>query len=89
MSAWYVMSALGFYPVCPGLPEYQIGRPIVDEARIAVQGGVFTIKVKNNSRANKYVASVKLDGKPLGGLTLQHSMLRAGGTLEIEMTDKI
>ncbi|KGN85541.1 GH92 family glycosyl hydrolase [Porphyromonas sp. COT-290 OH860] len=89
MSAWYVMSALGFYPVCPGLPEYQIGRPIVDEARIAVQGGVFTIKVKNNSRANKYVASVKLDGKPLGGLTLQHSTLRAGGTLEIEMTDKI
>lgn len=85
MSAWYIMSALGFYPVCPGLPEYQIGRPIVDEAKIKVHGGVFTIKVKNNSRVNKYVQAAHLNGKPIEGLTLRHSDLKAGNVLEIDM----
>lgn len=88
MSAWYIMSAIGFYPVCPGLPEYQIGRPIVDEAKIKVKGGVFTVKVKNNSRVNKYVQSVQLNGKQLEGLTLQHADIKAGNTLEIYMGAK-
>ncbi len=88
MSAWYVMSALGFYPVCPGKPEYAIGRPIVDRAEIAVRGGKFTIVVKNNSRHNKYVASATINGKPVERLTIQHSDLKPGGILEITMTDK-
>lgn len=85
MSAWYVMSALGFYPVCPGSDEYHLGRPLVDEARIKVKGGTFTIKVSNNSPQNKRIKSVRLNGKDLQGLTFRHSALKAGGTLEIEM----
>ncbi len=85
MSAWYVMSAMGFYPVCPGSDEYHIGRPIVDTARIKVKGGEFTIKVKNNSRQNKRVKSVRLNGKELKSLTFRHQDIKAGAELVIEM----
>lgn len=88
MSAWYIMSAIGFYPVCPGMPEYHIGRPIVDKAKIKVRGGVFTIKVKNNSRSNKYVQSVWLNGKEIQGLILRHADIKAGNVLEIRMGSK-
>ena len=50
MSAWYVLSALGFYQVCPGKAEYTIGRPLVDMAKIQLPKGIFTIEVRNNSR---------------------------------------
>ena len=59
MSAWYVLSALGFYQVCPGIPVYAIGRPMVDKATIPVAGGNFQIIVKNNSPENKYVKEAK------------------------------
>lgn len=85
MSAWYVMSAMGFYPICPGSDEYHIGRPLVDKASINVEGGVFTIKVKNNSPQNKRVKSVRLNGKGLKGLTFRHKEIKAGAILEIEM----
>ncbi len=88
MSAWYIMSALGFYPVCTGMPEYIIGRPLVDRAEIQVRGGIFTIRVLNNSRANKYVASATINGQPAKGLKILHSDLRPGGVLEIIMTDQ-
>lgn len=88
MSAWYVMSALGFYPICPGTDEYAIGRPLVNEAKIKVKGGVFTIKVHNNSRANKYVSSVMINGKSVQGLRIRHSDLRPGGLLEFTMSSQ-
>lgn len=87
MSAWYVMSALGFYQVCPGIPIYTIGRPIVDEAVIPVKGGIFRIIVKNNSPENKYIKSVKLNGNLLDSLFFSHNELAKGGVLEIEMSE--
>lgn len=86
MSAWYVLSALGFYQVCPGIPMYAIGRPMVDKATIPVAGGNFEIIVKNNSPENKYVKEAKLNGKVLDTLFFPHADLVKGGTLEIEMT---
>ncbi len=86
MSAWYVMSALGFYQVCPGKPIYTIGRPIVDEATIPVKGGVFHIIVKDNSPQNRYVKEVLLNGKKLESLFFSHEDIVKGGTLEIVMS---
>ncbi len=86
MSAWYVLSALGFYQVCPGIPVYAIGRPMVDKATIPVSGGKFQIIVKNNAPENKYVKEAKLNGKVLDTLFFSHADLVKGGTLEIEMT---
>ena len=89
MSAWYILSALGFYQVCPGKAEYIIGRPLVDKATIRLKSGTFTIEVKGNSPANKYVQSAKINGRDITGtLTFPHADLRAGGTLEIVMSDK-
>lgn len=86
MSAWYVLSALGFYQVCPGIPVYAIGRPMIDKTTIPVAGGDFQIIVKNNSPENKYVKEAKLNGKVLDTLFFPHADLVKGGTLEIEMT---
>ncbi len=86
MSAWYVLSAMGFYQVCPGIPVYAIGRPMMDEVDIQVAGGTFKIIAKNNSPENKYVKSVMLNGQPLPNLFFSHEDMVKGGTLEIEMT---
>lgn len=89
MSAWYIMSSLGFYPICPGSPIYHIGRPIVDQAKIRVKGGEFTIVVENNSPSNKYVQSVEINGKDISkSLCFSHDELKAGGQLRFVMTDK-
>ncbi len=87
MSAWYVMSALGFYQLSPGIPVYTIGRPIVDKAKVKVQGGTFEIIVKNNSPANKYVKEVKLNGKVLDKPFFTHDDMVKGGKLEFTMSD--
>lgn len=90
MSAWYVLNALGFYQVCPGKPEYSIGRPIVDEAIIQLENGkTFEIRVRNNSSEHPYVAQVKLNGEVLKQPFFDYSTLMNGGTLEFEMTDQI
>ncbi len=86
MSAWYVMSALGFYPFDPCGGDYVIGAPQVPGATIRLPGGkVFTMRAKGFSRGSKYVKSVRLNGKPLDGFVLRHSDVMAGGTLEFEM----
>lgn len=87
MSAWYVMSALGFYQVAPGIPVYALGRPMVNSAVIRVKGGKFEIKVNNNSPENKYVASVKLNGKLLNTPFISHKDIASGGKLVFEMTN--
>ena len=87
MSAWYVLSALGFYQVCPGIPVYTLGRPMIDRAKIPVKGGIFEIIVKNNSAANKYVKVAKLNGKVLEKPFFTHDDIVKGGKLEFEMTD--
>ncbi|MCE9635178.1 MAG: GH92 family glycosyl hydrolase [Planctomycetes bacterium] len=80
MSAWYVFSALGLYPVCPGIPEYAIGSPLFPEARIAAANGrTFTIRT---SGAGPYVQSAVLNGAPLRRTALAHETLVAGGLME-------
>ena len=86
MSAWYVMSAMGFYQVCPGIPVYTVGRPMVDKATIRVAGGTFEIVVTNNSPENKYVKSIKLNGQELATPFFSHADLVKGGKMEIEMS---
>lgn len=89
MSAWYVLNAMGFYQVCPGNPTYSIGRPIFDEADIHLPGGNhFRIVTKNNSRSNKYIRRMTLNGRRLTEPFFTHGQLVQGGTLEIEMADK-
>lgn len=87
MSAWYVLNSMGFYQVAPGNPTYSIGRPIFDNVRIALPAGkYFEIKTYNNSRKNKYIDSIKLNGKKLEKPFFTHAELMAGGKLEIVMT---
>ena len=86
MSAWYVMSAIGFYQVCPGMPTYAIGRPMVDKATIKVADGVFEIISHNNSPENMYIKEAKLNGKVLETLFFTHNDIMKGGKLELTMT---
>ncbi len=86
MSAWYVLNALGFYSFCPGNPVYAIGRPMFDEATIKLENGnKFVVKVKDNSKKNKYIQSVKLNGEPLSFPEITHAAIEAGGELEFVM----
>lgn len=86
MSAWYVLSALGFYQVCPGDPTYTIGRPMIDRAIIPVSGGEFEIIVHNNSEQNLYVDELRLNGKKLDKPFFSHEDIVKGGKLEFFMT---
>lgn len=87
MSAWYVLNAMGFYQVCPGKPIYSIGRPLFDKATINLPNEKsFNIVTKNNSKANKYIEKVLLNGKPLETPFFTHQDIVQGGTLEITMT---
>lgn len=89
MSAWYILSALGFYQVEPAGGKYIFGSPIVDEATIKVKGGkVFNIIAKNNSSTNKYIQSAILNGQPYDRYYINFKDIEAGGTLELVMGDK-
>lgn len=85
-SSWYVLSALGFYSVCPGTDEYVLGSPVFEKATISLENGkTFTILARGNSKRNVYIQSAKLNGKPLPGNFIRHSDIMAGGVLELEM----
>ena len=89
MSAWYLFSAMGFYPVDPVSGEYVIGAPQLPKMTLRIPGGkTFTMKAHGLSEANKYVAGVSLNGKPLEGFTIRHEDIVSGGLLEFNMTDK-
>lgn len=86
MSSWYVLSAMGFYTVCPGRPVYDIGSPIFEETRITLGNGkVFTITAKDVSFQNKYIQSATLNGKPLDKPWFTHDDIARGGALVLEM----
>lgn len=86
MSAWYIFSALGFYPVNPANGLYVFGSPIVDEATIQLgKGKTFSIEVKNNSAQNRYIQKLTLNGKPYPKSYLLHKDIVNGGSLVIEM----
>ena len=88
MSAWYVMSALGFYQAEPASARYWFGSPIVDEATLKVKGGELRIVAENNSEHNKYIQRVWLNGEEYRQPYISHADLTAGGELRFEMGDK-
>ena len=85
MSAWYVLSSLGFYQVEPAGGRYFFGSPLFDRAELKVRDGVFTIVARNNSPENIYIQRVTLDGEPYEKPWIDHARIAAGGTLEFEM----
>jgi putative alpha-1,2-mannosidase len=88
MSAWYIFSALGFYPVTPGSPFYALGSPLVKEAKIHLENGVeFRVKTKNQSEKNVFVKSITLNGKVIVNSLLSHHELMKGGEIIFEMSD--
>lgn len=89
LSSWYVLSALGFYPVCPGEPVYEIGSPLFESAKIRMGNGkTFTIIANHTSAQNKYIQSATLNGKPLNKPWIAHSSIANGGILVLEMGNK-
>lgn len=88
MSAWFVFSSLGFYPVCPGTPYYVIGTPLFEEARLRLPDGkLFVIKAPNVSSDNQYIRRVRWNGTDYTKNYITHEMICSGGVLELEMTD--
>ena len=87
MSAWYVMSAMGFFPVTPASGYFVIGTPHFEEMTLNFENGnQFVIKAKNLSHENKYIESVKLNGKPLTRSYIYYDEVINGGKLEFTMT---
>jgi putative alpha-1,2-mannosidase len=86
LSSWYVFSAMGFYPVTPGLALYEIGSPLFDEVKIRLSNGkFFIIRAHLVSALNKYIQSARLNGRPYNLPTLSHGMILAGDTLDFDM----
>lgn len=88
MSAWYIFSSMGFYPVTPGSNQYIIGTPLFDKVTINLENGnQFTMTTQNLSDTNIYIEHVFLNGKELDKTFIAHEDIMAGGTLEFKMTD--
>ena len=86
MSAWYIFTALGFYPVCPGSDYYVIGSPAVSQATLRLSNGkTLTVKSKNLSAENVYVQSLRVNGKPWDSVFLPHEKIANGGAIEFTM----
>jgi putative alpha-1,2-mannosidase len=87
LSAWYIFSSLGFYPVA-GSDIYQIGAPLFRKAEIKTGDNLLTIVAENYAPQNKYVRKVWLNDLPLDRFWLKHSEIAQGGILRFEMSDK-
>ena len=88
MSAWYVWSALGFYPVNPASGIYEIGTPLFDEAEICYENGnKLTIKAHNLSKKNIFVKQIRVDGKLYDKTYFTHKQLLNSSLIEFEMSD--
>jgi predicted alpha-1,2-mannosidase len=86
MTAFVVFSMMGFFPVTPGVPVYNIGSPVFTHMTIALPNGkLFTINAKNSSAENKYIQSATLNGKPLNKPWFNHTDLVNGATLTVVM----
>ncbi|WP_295769641.1 GH92 family glycosyl hydrolase [uncultured Mucilaginibacter sp.] len=89
MSAWFIFTNLGFYPVAPGSDEYALGSPAIHAATVKLPGGkTFTVTAKNQSDKNVYVQKVLLNGKPLEGLNIKHADIMNGGEITFFMGSK-
>ncbi|MGB6269261.1 MAG: GH92 family glycosyl hydrolase, partial [Olleya sp.] len=89
MSAWYIFSSLGFYPVTPGSNQYIIGTPLFEKATFNLEHNKqFTVSAENLSSKNVYIASAELNGNPLNRSYINHSDIVNGGTLHFKMTNQ-
>jgi putative alpha-1,2-mannosidase len=83
-SLWYVFSAMGMYPACPGFPEYCIGSPLFDRVTLHLENGkTFVVSASGNGEKNIYVQSAKLNGSPYSKNYLKHKDIAAGGVFEL------
>jgi len=92
LSAWFVFSAMGFYPVTPGLAEYRLGSPLFERITIHLseahhRGEAFVIEASDNSAENVFVGEASLDGRPLPASALPHEAITGGGVLRLQMTE--
>jgi predicted alpha-1,2-mannosidase len=86
-SAWYIFSAMGFYPVTPASDQYVLGAPLFKKLTLNLENGkIITINAPKNSADNRYVNSLTIDGKPYGLNWLSHKALQNGGTLDFDMS---
>ncbi len=89
MSAWYVFSAMGFYPLNPVSGEYEIGTPLFRKMKLHLaNGNTFSVIANNLSKKNIYIQSVKVNGKPYDKSFITHSMIMDGDTVVFEMGEK-
>ncbi len=89
MSAWYVFSALGFYPVVPGSDHYAIGTPLFERATLHLDNGkTFTVRAPGVSSKRPYIARAYWNGQPWTRSWITHDMIQSGGELRFEMSDK-
>jgi len=90
MSSWYIFSSLGFYPVNPAEGLYQFSSPIFDKVTINLENGKqFKIETINNSKANKYIQSITLNGNEINRNYIEHKEIINGGTLTFTMSDSL
>ncbi|MDR2042245.1 MAG: GH92 family glycosyl hydrolase [Tannerella sp.] len=88
MSAWYLFSGMGFYPVNPVSGEYVLGAPQFKQVKLTLPNGkLFTVKANHLSQTNKYVQTVRLNGQPVTGNILKYDDIKNGGLLEFDMTE--
>ena len=86
MCSWFVFSSMGFYPVCPGKPEYQIGSPVFEKVTIHLENGAdFVIRAEGNTDNTKYIQSASLNGQSLDTTVLAHADVARGGELVLRM----
>jgi len=89
MSSWFVLSAAGFYSVCPGTDQYVIGSPLFKKMSIALENGKkFVIEANNNSKENVYIQSATLNGRPYTHNWITQADIMNGGVLHFEMGNK-
>jgi predicted alpha-1,2-mannosidase len=89
MSAWFIFSSLGFYPVAPGADVYALGSPAIVEATLSLENGKkFTVKTQNQSDKNVYVQKALLNGKPLASPFIKHTDIMQGGEIIFVMSSK-
>ncbi|WP_026995109.1 GH92 family glycosyl hydrolase [Flectobacillus major] len=85
-SAWYVFSAMGFYPVCPGTDQYVMGAPLFKKITLQLENGkMVVINAPQNSEDNRYIKAVKLNGQPYSKNWLSHSALQKGAVIDFDM----
>ena len=88
-SAWYVFSAMGFYPVCPGTKQYAIGSPLFQSVKVKLENGKsIVLQAPGNNKDTRYVNDVKINGKSVSRTWLSHDELTAGARIQFQMSGK-